>query len=69
MQTDEVLAPVCTEYIPAGHFAQVDEPEVEYVPAGQTLHTDDEVALVTAEYVPLGQGVQVDDDVAAVVLE
>jgi hypothetical protein len=51
------LAPNCDEYVPGGHFEHALAPVVEYSPAGQSVHTVEEIALATLEYLPAVQSV------------
>ena len=69
-QSNDEVAPLLLEYLPAAQEAQVDEAVVlENVPGTHGIHTEDEVAWATTEYLPILQGEHTDDEVAPVTLE
>jgi len=54
VQVVAFVAPMAVLYVPAGH--DMHTPDVEYVPAGQSLlQTDTDVAPDTVLYLPAGQ--------------
>ena len=44
--------PEASEYVPAKHLVQTEDPAHEYVPALQSMHVDDEFAPTADEYLP-----------------
>jgi len=61
---EHTLAP-SGDSLPVAHVAQLEDPEVAYVPATQPEQLADEVAPVEDKKVPAGQSAQLVNDVAA----
>ena len=63
IQAVQIEDPETLEYVPISQGTHSLDPANEYVPAGHSSHTDDDVAPTVIEKVPAGQILQLDEPV------